>query len=164
MSRLGLSVVWSFFVLSGALLSGCGGGPVAPTPVSPSELAAAPTTVSLSRKSLSLGTYLWRDFQPISPPDGKPLVAVLHVTTDDGTNVPASVRADMVWVLYGTEIWTAVPQERPRFETAPVYEAAAHDGPKWGPGVSVDVIIRLRDDSGRALLLRAPDQPIRTTF
>jgi len=159
-----LGVVWSFFVLSFSLLSGCGGGPVAPTPVSPSELATAPTTVSVSGKSLTLGTYLWRDFQPISPPDGKPLIAVLRVTTDDGTNVPATVRADMVWVLYGTEIWSAVPQERLRSDTAPVYEAAAHDGPKWGPGVNVDVVIRLRDANGRALLLRAPDQPIRTTF
>lgn len=164
MRRPCLSTVWSFAMLSASLLSGCGGGPIAPTPVTPSELAAAPTTVTAAGKSLTLGTYLWRDFQPISPPDGKPLAAVLHVTTGDGSDVPATLRADMVWVLYGTEIWTAVPEERPRSETAPVYEAAAHDGPKWGPGANVDVVVRLRDANGRTLLLRAPDQPIRTTF
>lgn len=114
---------------------------------------------------MTLQTSLWRDFMPISPPDGKPLGVVLQVTTEDTVEVPAAVRADLVWVLNGGENWSAVPrEERPRSETSPVYELVARDGPKWGPGITVDVVIRLRDADGRTFLLRAPKQDIRGTF
>jgi hypothetical protein len=39
----------------------------------------------------------------------------------------------------------------------------AREGPKWGPSVTVDVVVRLTDGR-RAWLLRAADQPIAGTF
>jgi hypothetical protein len=102
---------------------------------------------------------------PISPPDGKPLVAVLQVRTEDGSEVPANVRAEMVWVLNGADAWSTVPrEERSRNETAPVYELVARDGPKWGPGITVDVVVRLRDGGGFESLLRVANRPIQGTF
>ena len=148
------------------VLWGCGGG-VATTPssVTTSELAIAPTRVVFGGKSITLETSLWRDFQPFAPPDGKPLVALLQIKTEDGSDVPATLRADMVWVFNGMQSWSAVPEEqRPRPETSPVYELVARDGPQWGPGISVDVVVRLRSPDGRAFLLLAADQPIRATF
>jgi hypothetical protein len=146
-------------------LWGCGSAsPTTPTPPA-SELATAPTTVLVAGKSLTLQTSLWRDFMPISPPDGKPLGVVLRVRTEDASEVPSAVRADMVWVLNGGESWSSVPrEERTRSETSPLYELVARDGPKWGPGITVDVVVRLRDGSGRAFLLRAPKQDILGTF
>jgi len=147
------------------VLSACGGSsPTAPAPL-PSDLAAAPTRVVLAAKSLTLDASLWRDFMPISPPDGKPLVAVLQVRTEDGSEVPATVRAEMVWVLNGTDSWLSVPrEERSRSETAPVYEFVARDGPKWGPGITVDVVVRLGDAGGSESLLRVANRPIQGTF
>jgi hypothetical protein len=145
-------------------LWGCG-GPSAPSPVPVSDLTAAPTTVSFGGKAITFETSLWRDFQPITPPDGKPLVAILRIKTEDGSEVPGTLRADLVWVLNGDQTWSAVPQEeRLRPETSPVYELVAREGPKWGPGISVDVVIRLRSPDGRAFLLRAADQSIRGAF
>ena len=159
-SRVGLCAVSCTWLV----LWGCGAdGPT--TPGSLSELATAPTRVSIGGKILMVETSLWRDFQPIAPPDGKPLIAVLHIKTEDGSGVSDAVRADMVWVLNGAQTWSAVPQEeRERAETSPVYELVAREGPKWGPGISVDVIVRLRSTDGRAFLLRAADQPIGATF
>jgi hypothetical protein len=147
-------------------LWGCGGdGPTTPGSVTESELTTAPAEVLVGGKALTLETSLWRDFQPISPPDGKPLVAILQIKTEDGSEVPGTVRADMVWVLNGMQRWSAVPQEeRRRPETSPVYELVVRDGPKWGPGISVDVVVRLRSNDARAFLLRAADQSIRGTF
>ena len=147
------------------LLNACvGTSPTAPTPRQ-SDLAEAPTRVVLAGKSLALHALLWRDFMPISPPDGKPLVVVLQVRTEDGSEVPAIVRADMAWVLNGADAWSTVPrEERSRSETAPVYELVARDGPKWGPGITVDVVIRLRDGGGPESLLRVADRPIQGTF
>jgi hypothetical protein len=138
--------------------------PTAPDSERPTELRAAPTTVAVGGKTLTVQTALWRDFMPVSPPDGKPLIAVAQVRTSDGSAVPEHVRADAIWVLHGTEMWMATPiEERTRAETAPSYEVVARDGPKWGPDVTVDVVLRLRDASGQAFLLRAPNQRIRAT-
>jgi hypothetical protein len=39
----------------------------------------------------------------------------------------------------------------------------ARDGPKWGPGIEVDVVIRLRDAAGRHVLLQAREQLVHRT-
>jgi hypothetical protein len=157
-----LSVGICAFALGMAACSGQ--TPTSPAPVA-SQIATAPTQVAVSGKQLRLTANLWRDFMPISPPDGKPLVAILQIRTDDASPVPAAVSADMVWVIHGGDLWSTTPHEdRARAETSPRYEVVARDGPKWGPDVSVDVVVRLRDGSGRSYLLRAPMQMIGKTF
>jgi hypothetical protein len=147
------------------VLNACGGSsPTAPAPLT-SDLASAPTRVVLAGESLALDVSLWRDFMSISPPDGQPLSAVLQVRTEDGSEVPATVRADIVWVLNGADAWSTVPrEERSRNETTPVYELVAREGPKWGPGITVDVVVRLHDINGFESLLRVANQPIQGTF
>src|SRR5207247_286834 len=73
--------------------------------VSINNLRRAPTEVVLDGKSLSLSAFPWRDFMPISPPDGKPMAVVLKVTTSDKKPLPRGVRADRVWVLFGEQVW-----------------------------------------------------------
>jgi hypothetical protein len=156
------SLSFSSVALAG-LLVGCR-SPTGPEPLPTPTLRAAPTVVTIAGKPLVLETFLWRDFMPISPPDGRPLIAVLRVKAADGTTVPSSVRADAVWVVFGSEVWAArTAEERSRDETAPFYEAIARNGPKWGPGVTVDVVVRLRDNAGQSVLLRAPDQFVHRT-
>ena len=46
---------------------------------------------------------------------------------------------------------------------APVCEFVVRDGPKWGPGVFVDVVARLIDKEGRHYLLKAPKQAVKRT-
>jgi hypothetical protein len=146
------------------LMIGCGRGtPVSPQSLPSSELTSAPTRVVAGGKSLTLTASLWRDFMPISPPDGKPLIAVMQVRTDDGSPVPAGIAADTSWVIYGDEVWSSFVEPRPRSETGPIYEVIARNGPKWGPGVTVDVVVRLRDSDGRVVLLRAEKQTITAT-
>jgi hypothetical protein len=143
------------------LLSGCD----PPTTISPEPqpLLDAPTQVRVDGHDLTLEAYLWRDFQPISPPDGKPLVAVLRVKTADGRPFPAGVTADQVSVVYGDQVWTApAHQEQPSSHPA-VLAVVARDGPRWGPEVTVDVVVRLRGPGGSEFLLRAPDQRIHRT-
>jgi hypothetical protein len=140
-------------------------GPTSPASISASSLTAAPTSVVVDGKTLTLAASLWRDFQPISPPDGKPMIAGLQVQSLDGSAVPATVTADTVWLVHGTEVWSGVArEERSRQDTAPVYEVVAREGPKWEPGVLVDVIVQLRGGSGRVSRLRVANQLVRGTF
>ena len=134
---------------------------LAPEPLPPSELRGAPTSITLGGKTLVLETYLYRDFMPVSPPNGKPLIAVLRVKTADGSAFPSGVRADGAWVVLGDEVWSAAVGEE-RFPSASSYEVVARNGPKWGPGVTVDVVVRLRED-GEEHRLRASNQPIHRT-
>lgn len=148
-------------LLLGAAL-GCGADPAGPRPLPAPELRAAPLTVTLAGATLALETSLWRDFQPSSPPDGKPLIAVMRVRTAGGSPMPPAVRADAAWVVYGDRVWSAaVAEEYPR--EASSFEVVAREGPKWGPGVTVDVVVRLRDAGGATALLRATAQPIHRT-
>ena len=128
------------------------------------ELRTAPVTVDVQGRSLSLEAHLWRDFMPVAPPDGQPLAAVLRVHASGGSP-PAGLEAMAVWILHQDQIWMseALDVMPPDSPAPPYYEAVARGGPKWGPDVRVDVIVRLRDAIGRTYLLRAPDQLIQRT-
>jgi hypothetical protein len=147
-----------------AVAVACGGSsPTSPKVLPPGDPAAAPTRVIIGGKSVTLATELWRDFMPVSPPDGKPLAGVLRIRTEDGSNVPPDVAAETVWVMRGSETWATFLAAPAAGAPGPAYEVSFFDGPKWGPNEAVDVVVRLRDGTGRVVLLRAPTQTIRRT-
>jgi len=136
-------------------------------PVSPlrsAELRRAPLSITVDGVDVVLTSYLWRDFQPTSPPDGKGLAVSVHVGITDGSPIPSTITADAVWVVYGGQVWAASLEEVSLASPMPsYYEAVARDGPKWGPAVAVDVIARVHDSKGATWLLRAASQTINRT-
>jgi hypothetical protein len=135
--------------------------------VTPSELTrvgAATDSVTAEGAVLRLSTYLWRDFMPIAPPDGEPLRAVLRITTANSSAFPPALRADAAWIVNGWGVWaTWVRETRERSPGYPALEVSAEGGPKWGPGIEVDVVVRLRDTGDRTWYLRARRQMIQRT-
>ena len=135
---------------------------VAPRPGS--DVARIPERVSLAGKTLTVEALVWRDFQPITPPGGSPLMATVRIKAADGTQVPASLRAEALWVVADGKTWTPPAiEEQPRAQTAPDYGVMARNGPKWEPGTAVDVVVRLRDARGNRVLLRAPRSKVART-
>ncbi len=125
-------------------------------------IASAPELVEIASREYTLETSLWRDFMPVSPPDGKPLIAIVWVTAVDLEPFPEGLEADKLYVIYGDQVWvTDFSDERPP-PNEPDHQLfkIARDGPKWGPGVTVDVVVRLAL-GGETWLLRASDQMIR---
>ena len=128
---------------------------------SAAELAAVPVQVRLDEETLTLESYLWRDFMPVAPPDGRPLAAVLRLRALDGSMSPG-IAADSAWVVYGREVWATQllrPQSPPE---QGALELIARDGPKWPPEARVDVVVRVHS-RGTAVLVRAANQRIRRT-
>ena len=122
-----------------------------------SDRLFAPRLVTMEGATVRAEASLWRDFQPSSPPDGRPLVAILRIQTADGSAIPSALSADSAWVYNGDAVWaTTVLEEQPR--SVSYFEVVARNGPKWGPGIEVDVVVRLRDSAGRSMLLQAPRQ------
>ena len=128
------------------------------------EIVSAPQLVEIASHEYVLETYLWRDFQPISPPDGKPLIAKVRVTAVDEEPFPNDLDADILYVVYGDEVWVSEFSDERPFPGLPEYQLdkIARDGPKWGPGVTVDVVVRLVG-GGETRLLRVSDQMIERT-
>lgn len=151
----------SIFVLGLAACLACGPElPIQPVPRDPSGNRPPPT--GIGRIPYQVQATLSRDFMPFSPPDGKPLVAGFRIQTVDGSSIPSSVTADSAWVYNGAAVWsTAVVEEEPR--SGSEFRVIARGGPKWGPGIEVDVVVRVIDAEGNRFLLKAPRQFISRT-
>ncbi len=126
-------------------------------------IVLAPGVVDIASREYSLETFLWRVFMPISPPDGKPLIAIARVSAVDLEPFPEDLDADKLYVIHGDQVWVTdfSGESRPVVPDHQL-ERIARNGPKWGPGVTVDVVVKLVG-GGETWLLRASDQMIGRT-
>jgi hypothetical protein len=121
-----------------------------------------------------LSAYPWRDFMFGSTlgANGSPLMVALKLSTADKQPLPSGIRMDRAWVLFGEEAWE-VSYLRDRLVDRDYDKSAwincanlsacqttLRDGPRWGPGVSVDVVVRFTDREGKHHFLQAPNQNI----
>jgi hypothetical protein len=86
-------------------------------------------------------------------PDGQPLAVVVRLPDQ-----MATVRVEHIWVIFGDQLWDADTEQVPGTQ-----DWVARGGPRWGPGVRVDVVARLREAGGREIVIRAPDRLIQRT-
>lgn len=90
-------------------------------------------------------------------------MTIIRVTAVDQLPFPSTVDADRLWIVYQDSIW-----EKELSETITEYphqlSKMARNGPKWGPSVYVDVIVRIVYISGSRYLLRASHQLIGATY
>ena len=95
---------------------------------------------------------------------GSTLVEIIvRVETLDKSAIPVDVVVDGMWVVNGDEVWRANPrEEQPRTEPTKL-EVVAREGPRWGPGITVDVVVRLKGPDGANAFVRAAGQPINRT-
>lgn len=153
------SVLLTFFL-------GCEDLGVAIPPDFPIEtLLAAPETLVVQYRTLTLSTSLWRDFMPSPDGDHSQLIALVHVEATDLAPLPGGVTADAIWIVSGREVWKSFfsDETRPPDEQKPNrINAIARNGPRWDG--YVDVIVRVFDGQGNAFLLRAGRQYIGRTY
>jgi hypothetical protein len=130
------------------------------------DLLDAPEQIEIDGREYILETFLWRDFMPVSPPDGQPLIALIWITAIDSLAFPSTIDANRLWVINDELVW----ETEFSFEERPddpnrihQLEKIARDGPKWGPGIQVEVIVRVTDSQDSTYLLRAADQWIYRT-
>ena len=128
------------------------------------DLSAAPETIQIGGRSLLLKPHLWRDFMPVSPPDGKPLIALITLKTADNANLPKDINVGSVWLVNGDKLWSPTKKEvRRKNGDSSTMEIVVRDGPKWEPGINVDVIVELLDGQHQSHLIRVANQSIHRT-
>ncbi len=143
-----LTVFLLIFILS--LLYGCSKSTNStdPSTVDINELIKSPTTIQIDSTNFVLSVYLWRDFMPISPVDGKPMEAVVRISTTDSSNFPANLNADKLWVIDSAEVWETNLTDNSAVDSLFQISKKASGGPKWQTGILVDAVVRLvQDDS-----------------
>jgi len=136
---------------------------------------AVPTQIEFDGTTYFLSPFVWRDFSTIGEEwfTGSKLIASFNITTFDGTPVPwicepgkpgnscrwhISVVASFVKNQETGKLWSTGRIEGP-FSPEPVYRNilrfVARGGPRWGPGILVDVVVKVRSLNGEKAFLRA---------
>lgn len=164
MSRFRLSQLAILTIGALVLVPACDEDVSAPDSNTPAitlaQLTSAPETLDLPEQDYHLETYLWRDFMPISPPDGKPLIAIARLVGTDP--IPSDLKLVHLWVINGDRVWATRFAEEPAVSGNTI-QGVARGGPKWGPGILVDVVVGVRIGSSELRLVRASAQPIQRT-
>lgn len=133
-------------------------GSVIPTP---DDLLTTPSQISINGHTYVISAFLWRDFMPFHPPGGRPLIAVVHVMDVDSLALPDDMSLDCLWVVNGSKTWaTEFTDEKRPPQSNYTIERVAREGPKWGPGVAVDVVARVRIRSIGEFRILIRDQTI----
>jgi len=112
-------------------------------------------TLKIGQEEYILEAYLWRDFQPISPPDGKPLSSINRLINVDSTDI--SLKVDLVeqYVIKNDYVWITPYDHTSPHTPGFRIEKISRNGPKWGPDIHVDVIAKVRDlDTDRNYFIR----------
>ena len=129
-----------------------------------SPLSSATKEVIISSYNFTLSASLWRDFQPISPPDGKPLILVAEIIESNSMAIPSNIKVDAFWVINGDQVWSGILSKEER-ATTPLHtrQIIIRDGPKWETGNYVDLVIRLLDDEENTYWLKEENLLIERT-
>ncbi len=103
-------------------------------------------TLIIKSNKFVLDAYLWRDFMPISPSNGKPMISINWLRDIDSTEISDNIDLTEQYVVYNDSIWIS-EYENESSLTQPDYkiEKTSRDGPKWGPKIYVDVISKVLD-------------------
>lgn len=149
------------------------GQPSQDSSVSLKDLRNAPTMIAIDNRTLRLSAYPWRNFEPGSVGvDGTGLMVAFKVTSADKQPLPSGIRLERAWILFGEEVWEVSDLRGGNAQNkdtwikcpnSPVCEISVRGGPKWGPGVYVDVVLRLSGNEGKQYLLQAPHQYVLRT-
>jgi hypothetical protein len=157
---------WKFVTLVfGLLLVSCQ-NPLTPSPLL-DELLAAPLVVNVSGRDLKLETFIYRDLMPGTDPNGSPLIALVYLEAVDGQPFPDGIDSDRLWVINGDRLWETEFSDEPglRDPSHPYQlEKIARDGPRWGVGDRVEVVVRVKVPAAGTRLLRATHQTINAVY
>lgn len=135
--------------------------------ITPEELLLKPEQISIDGAMYSINAYLWRDFMPFCPPNGQPLICSVELIGDEAVKLPETIDLDRAWIINGDKVWESKfsNEDRSIFEKGKIKkDKVVREGPKWGPGINVDVVVRVIDKSNNEIYyLRASNQTIGRT-
>lgn len=105
-------------------------------------------TLVIGSNAYVLDVFLWRDFMPIAPPNGKPMKSINLLREIDSTEIPDNIDLIKQYVVYNDTIWISeYDNEYSPDQLEYSIKKLSVEGPKWGPEIYVDVISNIHDSS-----------------
>jgi len=125
-------------------------------------LYSADEEIRIDNITYTLETYAWRDFMPICPPDGQPLIIITYVQAMEIQDFPVNVFIERIWIIDGETINSSRATAEHRI-TGNTFEMVFREGPKWGPLIAIDVVVKLILANSSYYYLKACNQWIEMT-
>jgi hypothetical protein len=129
-----------------------------------SQLLSAPDSLVVDSTTMSVHVDLWRDFMS-DHTSGSPLFVSAQLNGSPPGTYPASAGEVYVWVIHESNVWSAIMPLTlidPNLSGAHVYQVGG--GPRWGPGITVDVVLGVRTSPTEVSLVRLRDVLILMTL
>ena len=136
-----------------------------PDPLSLETMREVPDTLVIGEQQMVLTSSIWRDFMPISPPDGKPMIGVFYLTSVDESPLPADLRMRAAWIAKEDAVWASYMSDEPPPDDVPPYRlnGVVRGGPKWHPGIDLFGVVQITDSVGRVYLIRSAQTTLGAT-
>jgi len=123
----------------------------------PTDLSDASNRVQVEGLNFMIKANLCRDFMPSTPPDGRPLSASISLIEVDSLDIKQGIDAVYIWVIHEEEVWISQLFNRQSWDPPYKLVRTAWNGPKWGPNVTVDVVVGIMDPQYDLHLIREED-------
>jgi hypothetical protein len=131
-------------------------------PLTVAQLLQAPDTLRVDGATLTAQVSLWRDFMN-QPANGSLLYASVHLNGAPPDTIPPTAGKVYLWVIHGSDVWSATLALGPTDpDGTRIYSASG--GPRWGPGIDVDVVIGVRTSPSDVALVLRRNVPILMTL
>lgn len=125
-----------------------------------SEVMKATQTSTLDGISLTVDAFVWRDFQPTIPQNGKNgILSSVTLQSVNGEPITGRFRLTQQFVVNTDEVW--IPdfenEDSPGDDSATIRKIS-RNGPIWEPGDDVQVGVNIEDQqTGKSMLLSVKD-------
>ena len=106
------------------------------------QLLQAPDTLRVDGATLTTQVFLWRDFMG-DPVSGSMLYATVRLNGAPPDTIPPTAGKVYLWVIHGSDVWSATLALGP-IDPDGTRTYFVSGGPRWGPGIDVDVVIGVR--------------------
>jgi hypothetical protein len=128
------------------------------------QLASAGSTAEVGGVAITLDPYLWRDFMPPTPAERSDLRASVTVMTATGRDIPPGLDVVRLYLVNGADAWVTDCSQEGRPSAASEIQCVARGGPRWDPGLEVDVYVKVADAAGTTAYLAARGRMITATY
>ena len=102
-------------------------------------------SIVIDGDSYKIEATVWRDFMPVSPPNGKGMISINTLINQNSQPIPDKLKMAEQYVIYDHSVWISGYENSGISGINWQRERVSRNGPKWGPGVYVDVISLIKD-------------------
>ena len=105
----------------------------------------AKETLLIGNIPFVLEAYIWRDYMPVIPPEGRGIVSINWLVSPNSIPMPNHINMVKQYVIYEDKVWDADYESESDRTYFNKIERISRNGPQWETGISVTVVSQIYD-------------------